>query len=221
MATATQQLDLTATFSKRLSDNPPVFAQRSEAGDPARHNGVLIGNFKDEMLLIGGFTTVEMRVGERIILRMVLGNLLVGFETQVVKRYDDPQMYLVKFPLHVESINLRKSQRIQAFFPAEVQVSKQASGTTDMYLLKTRVLDISAGGCSFRSKTKLVSGADVKISFSLPGDRQIQSVLATIIECSPAGVAFHNRTRFSQDPANLPILQEIGKWIAESLTFTG
>jgi hypothetical protein len=120
----------------------------------------------------------------------------------------------------VETVNLRKAQRIQAFFPAEVQVSKQASGSADMYLLKTRVLDISAGGCSFRSKTKLNANADVKIAFSLPGDRHIQSVLATVIECTASGAVFHNRVKFSQDATNAPILQEIGKWIADSLTFT-
>jgi len=221
MASATSQSEFTATFAKQLSDNAPVFVQRSEAGDPARHNGFLIGNFKDTSLLIGGLTSAELRNGERIILRMVIGNHLIGFETLVLKKFDDPQMYLVQFPLQVESVNLRKAQRIQAFFPAEVQISKQASGTADMYLLKTRVLDISAGGCSFRSKTKLISGADVKISFSLPGDRNIQSVMASIIDCSTAGAVFHNRVKFSQDPANLPILQEIGKWVADSLTFTG
>ncbi|HEX7926666.1 MAG TPA: hypothetical protein VF678_03680, partial [bacterium] len=73
----------------------------------------------------------------------------------------------------------------------------------------------------FRSKTKLVAGAEVKISFSLPGDRQIQSVMAVIIDCSPSAAVFHNRVKFSQDAANLPVLQEIHKWVTDSLTFTG
>jgi hypothetical protein len=221
MTTPSSPIDSPAAFALRLGQNAPVFAQRTEGSDPSRHNGVLIGNLKDQFLVIGGFATVSFRVGEQIVLRMIFGNHLVGFPTQVVKVIDDPQLYFVKFPLQVESLNLRKAQRIQAFFPAEVQVSKQAGGTADMYLLKTRVLDISAGGCSFRSKTKLVNESEVRIAFLLPGDRHIQSVAATIIDCTPSSGIFHNRVKFKQDLANLPALQEIAKWVTDSLTFTG
>ncbi len=207
---------------ERLSENAPVYAQRPEKGDPSRHTGMLIGNIKDEFLLIGGFAGADFGVGEKIVLRMVFGNHLVGFETEVMRRFDEPLLYIVKFPLQVESLNLRKSQRIQAFFPAEVQVSKLAgAATADMYLLKTRVMDISVGGCSFRSKMKLAPNAEMRITFSLPGDRHIQSVGAAVIDCTSLGTIFHNRVRFNQDPANLPILQEIAKWVNDSLTFTG
>jgi hypothetical protein len=221
MATAHPHPEATSALAQRLSDNAPVYAQRTEAGDPNRHTGVLIGSIKDEFLVIGGFTTTDFDINERIVLRMVFGSHLVGFETQVFKKIEHPHLYIVKFPLQVESLNLRKAQRIQAFFPAEVQISKQAGGTADMYLLKTRVMDISVGGCSFRSKLKLVGNAEVRVAFSLPGDRHIQSVGATIIDCTNLGNIFHNRVRFNQDPANLPILQEIAKWVNESLSFTG
>lgn len=207
-------------IARKLAENAPVFVQRAGANDPSRHTGILIGNIRDEFLVVSGFA-VDFQPNERLILRMVVGNHLIGFETQVLRKIDDPTMYVVSFPLRVESLNLRKSQRIQAFFPAEVRLSKPAGGAADMYLLKTRVLDISAGGCSFRSKTRLVDDAEVKISFSLPGDRQIQSVTARIIECTPMGNVFHNRVKFSQDAPNLPILQEIAKWVADSLSFTG
>lgn len=220
MASTSLPVETPVPFAKKLSENTPVFAQRTSGGDPARHNGILIGNIRDEFLVISGFA-VEFAVNERIILRMVVGNHLVGFETQVLRKFEDPRLYVVKFPLQIESLNLRKAQRIQAFFPAEVRLAKPAGGAADMYLLKTRVLDISAGGCSFRSKTRLAADTEVKISFSLPGDRHIQSVTATVIECTPAGSVFHNRVKFSQDAPNLPILQEIAKWVAESLSFTG
>jgi hypothetical protein len=86
-------------------------------------------------------------------------------------------------------------------------------------LLKTRVMDISAGGCGFRSKTRLSSNQELAISFSLPGDRRVQSVRGIVLESQAAGPTFHNRVKFIQDPANMAILQEVAQWVTESIAF--
>jgi hypothetical protein len=206
----------TNAFLKQLSENAPVFVQRPGADAAGRHTGILVGNIRNQMLVIGVYDGVELAPGERIILRMSMGSHLVGFDAQVVKKTDDPPLYFVQFPGKLEAVNLRKAERIQAFFPADVQVSKP--GSDQIYLLKTRVLDISAGGCSFRSKTKLPA-SNVQISFALPGDRHIQSVRGNIIESSQVGMVFHSRIRFIQEPSTMAILQEVAKWVAEGLTF--
>lgn len=206
-------------FIKQLSENAPVYVQRPGTGtESVRHTGILIGNLKDQLLVIGIFDGAEFAIDERLVVRMALGAHLVGFEAQVVKKLDDPPLYLIRFPQRIEAINLRKAQRLQAFFPADVQLAKGGSG--DIHMLKTRVTDISAGGCSFRSKTKLPGAAAVQISFALPADRHIHSVKATVIECAQVGFVFHTRAKFLQEPSNLPALQEVAKWVAEGLSFT-
>ncbi len=219
MATVTGDAEAASIISRRFGENPPLFVQRKEAGDPARHAGLLIGNIGDQYLVLGGFTDVEMSAGEKIVLRTVLDNHLVGFETQVKFKIDQPRMYIVTFPAKIETINLRKAHRIQAFFPADAQVSG-AGDDGNVLLLKTRVLDISGGGCSFRSKTKLHANAQVALSFTLPGDRHIQTVRGMLLDSAAAGTVFHSRIKFVQDPANLPVIGEINKWINENLTFT-
>ncbi len=205
-------------FVKQLSENAPVYVQRPGTGsERIRHTGILIGNLKDQLLVIGIFDGAEFTIDERLVVRLALGAHLVGFETQVVKKLDDPPLYLIRFPQRIEAINLRKAQRLQAFFPADVQVSKVGSG--DIHMLKTRVLDISAGGCSFRSKTKLPSAEGVQITFALPADRHIHSVKAAVIECAQVGMVYHTRAKFLQEPGNLPALQEVAKWVAEGLSF--
>jgi hypothetical protein len=219
MATVTGDAEAASIISRRFGENPPLFVQRKEAGDPARHAGLLIGNIGDQYLVLGGFTDVEMSAGEKIVLRTVLDNHLVGFETQVKFKIDQPRMYIVTFPAKIETINLRKAHRIQAFFPADAQVSG-AGDDGNVLLLKTRVLDISGGGCSFRSKTRLQAESQVTLNFSLPGDRRIQSVRGTLLDSQAVGAVYHSRIKFSQDAANVPILSEITKWVGESLTFT-
>lgn len=220
MASAPRSSEEVSMFGKRLSENPVVYVQRTEAAESERHNGILIGNIHEETLLIGNFDTIEFSAGEKIVLRMLLGSHLVGFETRVVRKFEPPLIYLVTFPQKIESLNLRKQHRVQAFFPADAQVGSFGASPSDVLLLKTRVLDISSGGCSFRSKSKVQAASEVKITFTLPGDRQIQSVKGTVIDSAKVGALFHNRVKFSLEPANLPIVQEINKWIADSLSFT-
>jgi len=204
-------------FLKRLSENAPAFVQRSGSEPDIRHSGMLVGNVRDQYLVLAVFDGSEFGTGERLVVRMALGAQLVGFETVVLKKFDDPLLYLVDFPQHIDAINLRKAQRIQAFFPADVKVS--TAGAEQVLLLKTRVLDISAGGCSFRSKTKLPTSVSAHLTFALPGDRQIQSVKAAVIDSLPVGAVFHCRAKFIQEPTYLPNLQEIAKWVAEGVSF--
>ena len=203
-------------FIKRLGGNAQVFVQRPGA-DTDKHTGLLIGNLKNDWLLIGIYDGAEYAVGDKLQLRTAVGSHLVGFDTEVLQKFEDPALYRLAFPKTVNAVNLRKAERIQAFFPADVQVTTPGA---DTYLLKTRVLDISAGGCSFRSKTKLPDTSALKISFALPGDRQVQSVKSSVIESLPMGLVYHTRVRFMQEPTSVPILQEVAKWVAEGLTFT-
>jgi PilZ domain len=206
----------TAVFLKQLAENAAVFLQRPGADASGRHTGIMVGNIRDQMLVIGIYDGAEFEIGERLILRMGMGAHLVGFDTKVLKKSAEPQLYFIQFPDRVEAINLRKAQRIQAFFPADVKIDKE--GSDQILLLKTRVLDISAGGCSFRSKTKF-NASSVSISFALPGERHIQSIKGSIIDSIQVGMVFHSRVKFSQDPGNQPILQEVAKWVAEGLSF--
>jgi hypothetical protein len=204
-------------FARQLSQNATVYVRRPDEGEGVRHCGILIGNQRDEFLLIGVLDGSAFGAGDSMIVRMGLGPHLVGFESRIFKKMDDPTLYLIEFPHKIAAMNLRKAQRLQAFFPADVKVEKPPS--RDVMLLQTRVLDISAGGCSFRSKTKSPSDAAAQISFSLPGERHIQSLKASVIDSSPVGTVYHSRAKFLAEPTNLPNLQEIAKWVSEGLSY--
>lgn len=194
-------------------------AQRTDPYDDQRHTGILIGNIKDKSLIIGGFDPVQFSVGEKIILRMAQDNHLVGFETEVEEKFSNPLIYLVKFPQTIESLDLRKSYRVQAFFPGNIYISETAIGHEETQILKTRILDISKGGCSCSTKTKLQADSDVKISFTLPGEQRIQSIKGVVIDSIAEGNVYDARIKFIQEDRDLPIIEEISRWVNESISF--
>ena len=208
-----------SVFAKRLSNNSVVMAQRTNSYDDQRHTGFLIGNIKDKSLIIGGFDPVQFSVGEKIILRMAQDNHLVGFETEVEEKLSDPPIYLIKFPQTIESLDLRKSYRVQAFFPGNIYISGPTIGPEETQILKTRILDVSKGGCSCSTKTKLQAESDVKISFTLPGEQRIQSIKGVVIDSIAAGNVYDGRIRFIQEDRDLPIIEEISRWVNESISF--
>lgn len=206
-------------IAKQMSANTTILCQAKDAPDTERERAILIGNLGDDVLLIGGLSASAFGVGDTVILRMVLGSHLVGFESEIVKKLENPQIYFAKFPLKVEILNLRKAERIQAFFPADVNVTKVPGNDEKFLALKTRILDISAGGCSFRSKTEIPQHSEVTITFALPGERQTQSVQATILDSFRTGTVFTNRGKFIQSGPNIAICQEISQWISENVSF--
>ena len=203
-------------YAKQLSQNATVYVRRPEESDTVRHVGLLIGNQRDEYLLVGVVDGCAFGPGDSMVVRMALGPHLVGFESRVFKKMDDPTLYLIEFPGKIAAMNLRKAQRLQAFFPADVKVEQPAS--RDVMLLQSRVLDISAGGCSFRSKMKPPCNT-AHISFALPGERHVQSLKSSVIDSSPVGAVYHSRAKFLSEPANLPNLQEIAKWVSDGLSY--
>ncbi len=208
-----------SVFAKRLSNNSVVMVQKTQPYQDQRHTGILIGNIKDESLIIGGFDPIQFSIGQKLILRMAQDNHLVGFETEVVEKLSSPLIYRVKFPLKIESLNLRKSHRVQGFFPGDLYIAKEESGPEEIHILKTRILDISKGGCSCSTKTKLRADSDVQISFTLPGEQRIQSIKGVVIDSILAGNIYDSRIKFIQEDSDLPIIEEISRWVNESLSF--
>ncbi|MBI4083557.1 MAG: PilZ domain-containing protein [Candidatus Lambdaproteobacteria bacterium] len=217
MADSKQVKDELVVFRKRLSENSPIFVSRTEPGENERYQGVLFGSISDELLIIGRLENVQLAMNESIVLRMVIGSHLIGFQSSVVKEIKNPSIYLVRFPVSVEAISMRKTERVQAFFPAEVTTKSKESDSVSV--LQTRIIDISTGGCCFGSKTKLPANSDVSISFTLPGHRQVHSLRALVLSSTLAGTVYNNRARFPSEGSNIAVIREIGDWVGESLSF--
>ena len=212
--------DYLAALKKRLAEKRMVLAQKVVSTDEDRYQGILIGNVNEEMLVIGEIAGVQFEVGEQIILHIPMDSQLVGFETIVITKVDYPLMYVVRFPDVIEEIKgskikVRKVERIRAFIPADVNVPDPGGGT---YLVLTRILELSSGGCWFRSKTPLPI-SPITMTFSLPGNQHIKSAHAIVLTSSHAWTVYDIRAKFPKEGTNIPIIQEITNWVNDNQSF--
>lgn len=213
-----QKMDAAAiAFLKRIGPQARIIAERAGVVEAVRHPGSLLGNMKNEWLIVGIDNPAGFELGDKLQVRAAVGSHLIAFESEVLHKLGDPRLFGISLPNRVHTVNLRKRERIPAFFPADVQLRTPTGG--DTLLLKARVVDIGAGGCALRTKIKVQRTADAKISFSLPGGKQSVVLKGMVIESGLIDRVFHCRVRFTEDPANVAPMQEVEMWVAESLGF--
>ncbi len=203
-----------------LNRNVAVMIQRTDTTDETRYQGYLIGNIHKDLLVIGGIAVDDIKFGENLIIRMVLENEVVGFVSTVREIARAPaRMYFVSFPEKWETVNLRKSLRLNVFFPAEIQAKNPVNSDCDIHLLKAMMLNISKGGCFFSSRLSVKSDSDVRISFSLPGETHVHSVSGKVIHNLPKNSVHAQRVKFSGKVENVTGLAAVRKWIDQNHGF--
>lgn len=129
--------------------------------------------------------------GNRVVVRYVHCGSVYGFESIVLGFVMKPtQIMFISYPKVIEIHNLRKYQRVDCFFPVEIEVGRQrCSGA---------ILDISTGGCRLVAELKnpmeLSVGGAIKLHFQLSGSRPISGIAQNInrdSEKAVVGVAFN------------------------------
>jgi len=188
-------------------------------GDVERCRGVLAGNVKNELLLVEMLSTADLLVGDLVQVRMAWGPQLGTFETRIAKLMKEPRLCFLEFPENVHLVNLRRTPRLTVFFPAEAELT--GAGISGTRVLKVRMMDLSAGGCSLRSRAEIPEDAQVRVAFMLPGDLTVNTLKAKVIDCELMGRTFQTRIKFLQDPGTAPTLKEIAKWVDEGLSYAG
>ena len=132
-----------------------ILAQRQGSEGSPKHKGFLVGNIHKELLVLGGIQDANFSIGDNLVIRLVLGSEAVGFVTTVKETAKAPlKLYFVSFPEKVESVNLRKAQRLNVFLPAEIQAKNSNGGGADLHLLQGMVLNISGGGVLFHHQER-------------------------------------------------------------------
>jgi c-di-GMP-binding flagellar brake protein YcgR len=118
------------------------FGRRKQA---LKVSGMLIGIVPDEFLIIrvpaipGILSRLE--TGSPILGRYVYAGNVYGFRSTMLTFIHKPTFLIfLSYPAAVETVNLRKTQRIECRFPASVKTDRG-----DEY--KSAVVDISLGGC--------------------------------------------------------------------------
>ena len=198
----------------------PITVQRVNADPRERHSGVLVGNIQRDYLIIAGLQSLELAIGDTVIVRMLQESMATGFQTTVRGVIDAPvRLYVIAYPEHVETANLRRAERLKVFFPASVRAQAAPDAPSDVLMLNGMLLNISAGGCCFTSKRPVHPASKISISFALPGESRVHNLTGTVLTSVAGGGIFAQRVRWMQEGKDLPELSEIRKWIEQNLSF--
>jgi hypothetical protein len=203
-----------------ISRAVPITVQRVKAGSDDRHSGTLVGNIQKDYLIITGLKDVELEIGEHLIVRMVWQSAVSGYQTTVRGVIDAPvRLYVIAYPERVETVNLRKSERLKVFLPANVRAQVGSAATSDVVLVNGMLLDISAGGCCFSSKRPVQPSSTITISFCFPGETHVHMVTGLVLTSFGADRIYAQRVRWISGGKDLPELAEIRKWIEQHLAY--
>lgn len=205
--------------------NFPVSVQRGGADAAERLVGQVIGAINGKRVILAGIPAGRLQPGEEVVVRLAAGSTVVGFQTRVQETYgtEDP-LYLLAFPDNIESLNLRRGERMNLFVPAEVQyASAKADGphAADLALLQGRMLNLSREGCCLSTKRPLTVNQPIRLAFALPGARNSYRVEAKVLRHlgPPRDGVFVQGVQFEKQTQHLAVLADLQQWIAQNLPF--
>ena len=110
-----------------IGRNLPITVQRIAQEDPNRYSAKIVGYVHMRYLVIGDLENLNLEVSEPLLIRMLSEGEAVAYQVTVKKANSDPVLFMTTFPEKVESVSLRASERIKAFFPAEVRHTSETA----------------------------------------------------------------------------------------------
>ncbi|HEX7927799.1 MAG TPA: PilZ domain-containing protein, partial [bacterium] len=189
------------------------------AGD--RMVGQLFGGIEAGRLILGNFKGGQLASGDEIVVRMAVESEVLGFKTRVAEVLQGSiTMYLVMFPDHVETINLRKSERLSLFIPVNVNLRYGGQKSEDFHMLQGVVVNLSRGGCCVTTKRPIDMNMEVRLHFTLPGEKHLFKVDGRVLRAGQKDSVFTQGVQFQRETENLPALAEVSQWITQNLSFS-
>ena len=202
-----------------ITQNLPLMVQWPGEEKGPRYAGVLYGSIPGQRLIAGGFQDVAFSVGDELILRTVLENHVIGFWATVVEKIEvGGALYFLSYPEQVESVDLRKTNRLNVFVPVEIEVSTGEGESERLHILQGALVDLSGSGCRLAGKNDLRDVSRCKLTFTLPGSGQVYILDGKVVHGQGAGKA---GVEFVRDGSNAPIVSEVKSWVASQLGLLG
>lgn len=160
----------------------PVLLEFGASRD--RVKSVYVGAVKKQHALFSVPLTTgiksKAREGNRVTARYMHNGTVYGFQSEVADFRPHPSAILfLHYPAHVEEMEIRRSKRVDCFFPCSIYAKNSA--------VEGLIVDISEGGCrlTFESNPKLYVpkveiGARIKTDFYILEEKNRYTLRATL-----------------------------------------
>lgn len=197
----------------------PIAIQRGK-DTKNRLRGHLLGQVGADLLLLQGPEEATLVPGEHIVVRTLQSGKALGFATIVRQVQERPvRLSFVDMPQRVETLNLRKSDRIDVFVPVDIRFATGKDEKADTIMLHGNMLDISGGGCRVFTKRSIPPSTVVNVSFTLPGQRNACAVSGSVLEAFAQNAIHGQRIKFFSSERNVEDLAEIKRWVNQNAVF--
>lgn len=203
----------------------PVNVQRAHAEPHERLTGQVIGTVNGQRIVLCGVAASALVPGDEVVVRMAVGSSVLGFRTKVEEAFGtEITLHLLAMPEKIESLNLRKGQRMNLFVPADVQFShgeSAGSGARNLALLQGRMLNLSREGCCLSTRRPITVNQPIRLAFSLPGARTTYRLDAKVLRHlgTPQDGVFVQGVQFDKQTQHLPVLADLQQWISQNLPY--
>jgi c-di-GMP-binding flagellar brake protein YcgR len=149
------------------------------------HKGTLVGMDRGQYLICSVpqirniWATVQTK--SHAVVRYLHKGVVYGFKCSIISFIEEPvPLVLLSYPVEIETVTLRKDDRITCLIPATVQV--------DSWSCKGAIRDLSLGGCSFAfanspesESSKVEKGVDAVLSVHIPGSQSERTLELSIV----------------------------------------
>ncbi len=201
---------------RKLNQNLPVSLQSGAGEDEPRHPATLYGSIGDEYLVFGGLPLPEFAAGDEIIARMVIEGQALAFRSTVECVVESPKRLLfVSYPAEAATADLRSTERINVFVPADLLAETTQGSEQQTLMLKTVVVNLSGGGCCVSVRKPLEPQSEINVSFALPGETYVHSLVGTVLGRVRKDSSYVLRVKFPKITPNVLALGDISKWVTQ------
>lgn len=187
--------------------------------EEGRHNGRLYGSIGGECLIAGGFGEFELTPGEELIVRAAIGGHIIGFWAQVVEKVERAgTFYLLSYPEQVEKLDLRKTERMDLFVPAHIELRRENGQGERLETFEGALVNLSGDGCCLSAGASLDENLWCTLSFTLPGSQEVFQVQGRVVRKN-ASETERGRVgvQFAKSGSNAPAVGEIREWLTSSI----
>ena len=204
----------------RFTQNLPLMVRFPGEEGGEQRDGMLYGSVEGECLIAGGFGEEEFAVGQELIARTVLQGHVIGFWATVKQKMEGVgTMYLLSYPSQVESLDLRKSPRLNVFIPAEFEIHGQGKEYKKQNF-RGVLVNLAGEGCCFSSGKGLPEKFQCKFTFSLPGSGESLTLSGKVIRnCVENEDMAKLGVEFSRGRTDKAATDQVKAWISSNQPF--
>jgi c-di-GMP-binding flagellar brake protein YcgR len=173
---ASQKVDMRSGAELNMSPGTRMVVEPVGLGK--RFSTEFVGMERDAYLIVRvpriAGVTEHLQKDKKVRVRTIEHGQVYGFEAEVAWIMSTPfRLLFLRYPMFVEVLNLRGSQRVECFLPAEFKTVDSSSWTRGL------VLNISRGGCQVvldpveGGQPDIDVGAGVMLELRLPGSERV------------------------------------------------